>query len=165
MSISDSSTTSGEAESTTFTPPATQAELNSIISGRLERERAKFADYDELATKAAKLAQIEEANLSEIEKANAAADAAHAEAESFRVQLAERDARDAHNLLAAEVAAGKGVPVDLLHGDTREELEAHADKLVEFGRTRKVDVVPNSGRDGEPISGGLAAGRERARKK
>ena len=51
-----------------FTPPATQQELNRIISERVSRERAKFGDYEDLKGKAARLAEIEAANLTEAEK-------------------------------------------------------------------------------------------------
>jgi hypothetical protein len=42
-----------------WTPPASQVELNRIISERVSRERAKYADYEDLKSKAA---QITEAN-------------------------------------------------------------------------------------------------------
>lgn len=51
----------------------TQAELDDILAKRIERERKKYADYDELKTKAseyeAKLQAQREAEMSEIEKA------------------------------------------------------------------------------------------------
>lgn len=37
-----------------YTPPATQADMDRIVEQRLSRERAKFADYDDLKAKAAK---------------------------------------------------------------------------------------------------------------
>ncbi|MCS4278027.1 sRNA-binding protein [Mycetocola sp. BIGb0189] len=154
--------TGGKAE---FTPPATQEELNSLIAGRLERERAKYADHEELKAKAAKLAEIEAANLTELEKANAAAEAARAEVEAVKAKLADRDAKDARAALVAEVSKATGVPAELLHGETKEELEAHAVVLAKYAG-RKVDVVPTAGSGGEATSGGgMAAGRERARKK
>jgi hypothetical protein len=52
-----------------YTPPASQADLDRIINERLTRERGKFADYNDLKTKATKLDQIEQANASELEKA------------------------------------------------------------------------------------------------
>ena len=51
-----------------FTPPATQKDLDHIITERVQRERAKYADYEDLKGKAAQLATIEQANLSEVEK-------------------------------------------------------------------------------------------------
>jgi hypothetical protein len=41
-----------------FTPPATQQELNRIISERVQRERAKFADYDEVKAAAAQIPEL-----------------------------------------------------------------------------------------------------------
>lgn len=43
----------------------------------------------------------------------------------------------------AEVAAAKGVPVDLLHGATREDVEALADQLLAFKGQQSGPVVPN----------------------
>src|SRR5699024_8535511 len=81
------STGSGE-----FTPIGSQAELDKIIGERVARERAKFADYKDLKSKAAKLDEIEQANKSELEKAAEARqqaeqerDAARADALRFRV--------------------------------------------------------------------------------
>ena len=51
-----------------FTPPATQKDLDHIITERVQRERAKYGDYEDLKGKAAQLATIEQANLSEVEK-------------------------------------------------------------------------------------------------
>lgn len=52
----------------TFTPPSTQEDLNRIIEQRLARERSKFADYDELKTKAAKFDEGEAASKSELQR-------------------------------------------------------------------------------------------------
>src|SRR5450756_734287 len=51
-----------------YTPPATQKDLDHIITERVQRERAKYVDYEDLKGKAAQLATIEQANLSEVEK-------------------------------------------------------------------------------------------------
>lgn len=66
-----------EQVKTTVTPnepkPAekalTQAEVDRIVKERVERERAKYGDYSDLKTKAAKLDEIEAANASDLEKA------------------------------------------------------------------------------------------------
>lgn len=52
------------------------------LAGRLARERAKYADYDELKAKAARLDEIEQASKTELEKAVARAE----QAEQERVQ-------------------------------------------------------------------------------
>lgn len=64
------------AQPATFTPPATQEDFDRIIQDRIARERNKFADYDELKTKAAEYDQFKESSKSEQQKA---IDAARAE--------------------------------------------------------------------------------------
>lgn len=56
----------GAAEGRTFT----QADLDRIVQDRLLRERQKFADYEDLKSKAAKFDELESAQKSELEKAN-----------------------------------------------------------------------------------------------
>lgn len=121
-----------EAAKPEYTPPATQAELDKIISDRLKR--AKPADYDELKAKADKFTEIENANKTDLEKEQQRA----AEAEARLAELELRATR-------AEVAAEKGVPADLLTGATRDEIEAAADRLIEFrGAKTPVGVhLPN----------------------
>lgn len=53
----------------------TQAEMERILGTRLEKERAKFADYDALRAKAGELDKLRESNQSEMEKAVAGAKA------------------------------------------------------------------------------------------
>lgn len=48
----------------------TQEEVDNIVSSRLKREGAKYADYEELKAKASKFDEMEEANKSELQKAN-----------------------------------------------------------------------------------------------
>ncbi len=60
-------------------PPAdtgktfTQAELDKQIQARLDRERKRFADYDAMKAKAARLDDLEKANATDLEKAVLAA--------------------------------------------------------------------------------------------
>lgn len=109
-----------------FEAITSQEDLDRILTQRLARERSKFADYDELKAKAAKLADIEESTKSEAQKTAeriAALEAANAEAVS--------------KALRAEVANAKGVPTELLKGSTQEELEASADALIAFRGEQK----------------------------
>lgn len=76
----------------------TQAELDAAIRERIQRERGKYADYDQLKASAAKLAELEEASKSAEQKA--AERAAKAEAEA---QAATERARA--RILAAEIRA------------------------------------------------------------
>ena len=81
---------------------------------------------------AARLQALEDAQKTEAQKqaeALAAAQAKLAELETAKT--------------VAEVAALKGVPADLLHGASREELEALADQLLAFKGQQPGPVVPN----------------------
>ena len=59
----------GGATGSTWTPPASQQELDRVIQDRLARERSKFSDYDDLKAKAGRLTEIEKASQTELEKA------------------------------------------------------------------------------------------------
>jgi hypothetical protein len=75
-------TTDPDAPAPESTPPETpdktftQADLDRIVQDRLNRDRAKFADYDDLKAKATKLDELEQANKTELEKVLARAEAA-----------------------------------------------------------------------------------------
>lgn len=82
-----------------WTPPASQDELDRIIKDRLNRERAKYADYDQLKAAADELAQIKAEQLTEAEQAAARAEAAEQRAAELeqvvlrsRVEAAAKDA-------------------------------------------------------------------------
>ena len=130
-----------------FKAPTSQEELDRIIATRLDRERKKFADYDEVKAKAAKLAEIEEANKSEAERT------------AERLAAAEKRAAELEaKALKAEVAAAKGVPAALLTGSTQEELEAAADALIEFrGEQKQAPSSSALGRvNGQKVKGSTA---------
>lgn len=76
-----------------FKPITSQQELDAALRGRLDRERAKFKDYNDLKAKADMLDQIEQANLSELDKAKSQITSAESErdkakAESLRLRIA-----------------------------------------------------------------------------
>jgi hypothetical protein len=109
-----------------FAAPASQEELDRIIQARLDRERKKFGDYEELKKAADRLKALEEANKTEAEKV------------ADKLAAAEKRAAELEGkALRAEVAAAKGVPVALLTGSTQEELEAAADALIAFRGEQK----------------------------
>lgn len=112
-------------QSGTFTPPATQADLDRIIADRLARERAKFADYDDIKMKAAEYDKLVEASKTEAEKAAERL----AELES---KVKDYETREQVAAWKAEVSERTGVPVKVLAGATREEIEAHAESLKEL---------------------------------
>jgi hypothetical protein len=133
-----------------YTPPASQADLDRIISDRLARERAKFADYDDLKAKASKLDEQEQASKTELQKAIERAEAAE-----------KRAATNELAALKASVAAEKGVPASSLAGSTKEELEKAADDLIAWRDQQKKTNTPlsagalrsGSGGDGQQLTG------------
>lgn len=88
-----------------------QADVDRIVQKRLERERARYADYDALKEAAEKLKALEEADLSErekLEKRIAELEQAEAEAKS-KAEVREMEVNE--KLIRAEVrvvAAGMG---------------------------------------------------------
>ena len=109
-------------QSGNYTPPATQADLDRIIADRISRERAKYADYDDIKAKAAEHDAAVEAQKSEAQKAIERAEAAEAKVTAF-------ETREQIAAWKADVAKATGVPAQALAGSTKEELEAHAETL------------------------------------
>ena len=99
------------------------------------------------AEKAKKFDELEEANKTEQEKLLARAEAAEK-------KLADREAKDAAAATAAEVAKAKGVPVSALRGATKEELEAHADELLELMPKKPAAPSADGQGDGDQIGTG-----------
>jgi hypothetical protein len=117
--MSDDTTTPDEGG--TWKAPADQAELDKIVESRLARERAKYADYDDVKAKAAEFDKAQDKNKTELEKA--AERAAKAEAAAATAQ---------QEAWRASVALDEGLTptqAKRLVGTTREELLADAQEL------------------------------------
>lgn len=142
--MADDTTTGDQpAPARTFT----QDQLDAAIAERLKRERAKYSDYDDLKAKAGRLDEIEEREKSEVER--------------LTQQLAEeRKAREAETAkaLRAEVAADRGVPMALLSGGTREEIEQQADALLAFKGDKPASDTDDADADAEAGDGGETTG-------
>lgn len=131
---------------TGWTPPASQADFDRIIQDRLSRERAKFADYDELKEKAQML------DATELELSSTADKAA---AKAREETLAEVNAKAVPRVVRAEFkAAAKGVlekeQLDALLEDL--DLSKYADKNGEPDEERIAKKIaafaPKGGGDG-----------------
>ena len=106
----------------------TQADVDKIVRERVAREKAKYADYDDLKAKAGESKTLED-RVAEIERTAKAAE---------------------ERALRAEVANDKGLTpsqAKRLIGSTREELEADADDLLkDIGAQKKRgNVAPKEG--------------------
>ena len=102
-----------------------QDELNAIIADRLSREREKFADYEDLKEKADKLKEIEDANKSELQKAQE-------ELEKLKGEKAKREHEREVAGIRAKVSKDTGVPADLITADTEEAAKAQAEAILKF---------------------------------
>lgn len=122
---------------------------------KLRKENAKYRTEAKANAEAAqRLAQLEEANKSEVEKVTDRATALQSELDRLKADIAAKDLE----LLRERVANSKGVPAHRITGTTEAELKADADKYL--AETKGRYVVPSQG-TGSP-NPGLSDGRERA---
>src|SRR5699024_506029 len=70
-----------------FEPITSQEELDRRIAKRLERERNKYSDYDELQAKAAQFDELQEANKTEQQKLTERAEKAERDAEAAQLEI------------------------------------------------------------------------------
>ncbi|MFE2912826.1 capsid assembly scaffolding protein Gp46 family protein [Kitasatospora indigofera] len=119
----------GEPAAKPAEPPAgtggtfSQADLDRIVADRLTRERAKFADYDDLKAKAAQLDKATEDQKSEFQKERERADAAAGAAANLERELWRERAARQHGL--------SDDLVEFLSGDTAEQVQERAKTLAE----------------------------------
>lgn len=114
----------------------TQADVDRIVKERIERERKRYADYDELKAKAGEKATAEE-RLAEFEKR-------YADAETRATR--------------ANIASEYGISAEdrdlFLTGEDEETLTAQAKRLAdrESERKKRNNHVPNEGSNPSPPS-------------
>lgn len=72
-----------------FKPIESQAHLDSIVQARLDRERKKYADYDEAKKKAEQFDKIQSEQQTELEREKAAREKAEQEAADTKAQAKE----------------------------------------------------------------------------
>lgn len=121
---------------TCTTETFTQADVDRIVRERVQRERAKYADYDALKAKAEGAKTVED-RLAEMEKRTAAAEA---------------------SALRSDVAARHGISAEdrdlLLTGTDAETLEAQAKRIAEASeRKKKANIVPREGNNPKATGG------------
>jgi hypothetical protein len=114
-----------------WTPPASPEELNRIIADRVSREKAKYADYNDLKTKASRFDELAESQKSETQKAIERAEAAERDLASSRSEQSR-----------LTVIAKHGIPEEyqeLVFGNSPEEIEARAAKVKSLISTPTTD--------------------------
>nr|DAJ71509.1 MAG TPA: Major head protein [Caudoviricetes sp.] len=107
----------------------TQAEMDSIIEGRLAREHEKYADYDSLKEKAGKYDEMQEQSKSELQKANEKANALQAQLDQLKKDGTVRQVRE-------KVAKDTSVPVELLTGEDEETCKKQAEAILKFAKPK-----------------------------
>ena len=137
----DENATQGATAEKTFT----QAEMDAIIGDRLKRERAKYADYDEVKAKAAKYDEAEEAGKSELQKAVEERDALKAQVDMLNAEMAHADA-------VARAAAEYGVDAALLARMSGDVDENAAFLKAQMDGAQKHGSVPDYGEASPPTA-------------
>lgn len=125
-----------EVETKTFT----QEEVNGIVNDRLARERKKYEgiDLETLKSKAAKFDEMEEANKTELEKANERANALQ---ERLDGVLKEKELTEMRERVAKEV----GIPSNLLTAGTEEECKSQAEAIKAYALPSSYPQVRDGG--------------------
>lgn len=116
----------------------TQAEVDAIVSDRLKRDRAKYADYETLKEKAGKFDQMEEESKTELQKAIERGNALQNELDSLKSENALR-------ALRTQIAEETGVPVKLLTGATEDECREQAKAIVAYAKPLGYPQVKDAG--------------------
>ena len=133
-----------------FTPIETQEDFDRAIRERIERERAKYSDYDELKAKAAKFDEAEEARKTELEKAQARINRLEAAAKA-------RDEADRARAMREKVSKETGVPAELISGTDEESMTEWARGVAAFAKAR-VPAAPKLEGSGLFAGKGASAG-------
>ena len=103
----------------------TQAEVDSIIEGRLAREHEKYADYDSLKDKAGKYDEMQAKGKTDLEKEKEKSSSLEAELNKLKKADTVRQARE-------KVAKDTSVPVELLTGEDEETCKKQAEAIMKF---------------------------------
>lgn len=128
-----------------FTPIETQEELDKIISKRLERERSKYADYEELKEKVASMSEVEkELQSTKSALASYETDRMNFEKEitSLKDTLKQKELRE----MKVNVALKHGLPFEFanrLVGEDLTTLEEDAQSMAAFIKNTKI-LTPTS---------------------
>lgn len=114
---------------TEFKVIETQEQLNAIIKARLDREKEKYADYDQLAEKIKKL-ETENTNLKQTITDKETSESTTAS----KIADLEKDVTTwKQKSLKQQIAMKNGLPFDLadrLQGDSEESLNEDAERLA-----------------------------------
>lgn len=116
----------------------TQDEVNSIVAERLNRDRAKYADYESLKQKAEEFDKLQEANKTELQKATE-------KAEGLEKELAELKRANELQSIRQKISNETGVPVNLLTSETEETILEQAKAIKAYATPDSYPKVQDGG--------------------
>ena len=116
----------------------TQADLDRIVQERVSRERAKYEGFEELKAKAQKFDEQEEANKTELQKAQE-------RATELEEKLKKREHEDSIREMKKKVADEMKIPADLLTGETEEACMEQAKAIMSFATSQGYPTVQDGG--------------------
>ena len=105
-----------------FKPINTQEEFDAAISARLERERGKYADYEDLKTQVSTLTTERDTAKQQLADAN------------------DKIAKYETDSVKTRIAREKGIPAEMAHrltGNTEEEIAKDADAMAQIFQAAK----------------------------
>lgn len=128
----------------------TQEQVNALLADQKRKVSEKFADYDDVKARAAKLDELEQASKSELQKALD-------EAAALKTELERHKSKEQVAQWAAEIVKGSDIPATVLRGTTREELEQHFEELKNLAPKPKRTSAPSGQATSEQGSRAVAA--------
>lgn len=115
----------------------TQEEVDSIVEGRLARERQKYADYEDLREKASKYDEYQEQSKTELQKEKEKSDALQAKLTALEKEGTVRQVRE-------KVAKDTNVPAELLTGEDEESCKKQAEAILKFAKPKSYPGTKSS---------------------
>ena len=115
-----------------------QAELDAIVQDRVKRERAKYDGFEDFKAKAQKYDEQEEANKSELQKAQE-------RALELEEKLKKKEHEESIREMKKKIADELKVPADLLTGETEDECRTQAQAIMSFATSQGYPTVKDAG--------------------
>ena len=122
----------------------TQAELDAIVQDRVKRERAKYDGFEDFKAKAQKYDEQEEANKSELQKAQE-------RATELEEKLKKKEHEESIREMKKKIADELKVPADLLTGETEDECRTQAQAIMSFATSQGYPTVKDAG-ESNPVN-------------
>lgn len=116
----------------------TQAELDAIVQDRVKRERSKYEGFEDFKAKAQKFDEQEEANKTELQKAQE-------RAEELEAKLKKKEHEETIRQMKKQVAEEFKVPADLLTGETEDDCRTQAQAIMSFATSQGYPTVKDGG--------------------